>query len=127
MLILLLIAFAQGEQIISEKHTSAHLVQHLLAEELTFLTHLQKYTEELEERLKRVRSYQKHVYSKIQIGTDFEQYVGNPLNAFGVIKRTSYDFINKFLPIINNDVLHDLEDIMNKYKDTKFPNIVDYH
>ena len=108
-------------------HTSIHSLELLVKDEREILNDLDKYVEALEDHAKQVQEYIDAHYSNFDPGDDVETYVSNPLNAFGVVKRTSYDYINTLLPILNNQTLVDLHEKLINISSNKIPTINDYY
>ena len=76
---------------VGEVFTSTHLLKNLLIKELHFIDALKTYVNEVEEQAKNVRQYSKTVYSHGKLNKNkIEHNDINPLNAFGLIKRTSW-------------------------------------
>ena len=107
--------------------SSVYSLEQLLKDELEFKADLDIYIEALDLTAKQVKEYLDDLYSNYDPGDDLEAYVSNPLNAFALVKRTSFDFINRLLPILENKDLSDLHAKLLNDSNTKFPTIQDYY
>ena len=125
--VLICVSFAQCEERMTDIQTSTFLLQRLLEDDLEFIDDLNNYVAALEHHAKQVREYINELYSNHDPGDDLEKYVSNPLNAFGVIKRTSYDLINNLLTILNNQTWKELEEKLINDSSAKFPTMKDYY
>ena len=105
MLYLLLFLPVQCYDGMTDIQSSVFSLEQLLKDELEFIKDLDNYIESLDFQAKQVREYLDEHYSNYNPGDDLEAYVSNPLNAFALMKRTSYDFFNTLLPIIDNKTL----------------------
>ena len=73
---------------------STHQMTHLLAKELNLVKSLRSYRNILQNELKNIEKflnlhYPKDTFNEASVG-DLVDYVSNPINAFGIIKRTQY-------------------------------------
>ena len=73
---------------------STHQMTHLLAKELNLVNSLRLYQNILQNELKNIEeflnlNYPKDAFNEASVG-DLVDYVSNPINAFGIIKRTQY-------------------------------------
>ena len=107
-------------------HTSIYSLRKLAQDELDIVDILGKYAEAIDNQSKQVKSYLEDHYSNFDPGDDLETYVSNPLNAFGAMKRTGYDFINSLLFILNNRTLFDFQEKVINDSSKKFPTMQDY-
>ena len=108
-------------------HASSYSLQRLSEDEFQFSQDLNNYASALEYHAKEVKRYIDSIYSKFDPGDDLEAYVSNPLNSFGVIKRTSYDLQSNLMPIMNNRTWIDLEEKLIDRSNSQFPTINDYY
>ena len=113
---------------VGEVFTSTYLLKNLLSKELRFIDALKTYVNEVEEQAKNVRQYSKTVYSHGKLNKDKREHNPdiNPLNAFGLIKRTSLDFIYNLKPILHRK--HLLTHHQEIYDHTStMPSVNEYH
>ena len=88
--------------------TSTFLLQHLLQDELQFVevlkTHYKEYitNDHNTSIAKQIQNYINNIYLNYNPGYDLETYVSNPLNALGLIRRTSHDFRECLAQIFQN-------------------------
>ena len=112
---------------VGEVFTSTYLLKNLLSKELRFIDALKAYVNEVEEQAINVRQYSKTVYSHGKLNKNKEEHNEiNPLNAFGLIKRTSLDFIYNLKPILYRK--HLLNHHQKIYDHTStMPSVNEYH
>ena len=73
---------------------STHQMTHLLSKELDLVKSLRSYQNILQNELKNIErfldsNYPKDTFNEASVG-DLVDYVSNPINSFGIIKRTQY-------------------------------------
>ena len=116
-------------------HSSIYSLENLLRHEMEFKQHLDGYIEECSNNSNIVIDFIKTYYSNYDPGHDLKEYVSNPLNAFGLIKRTSYDLKNFLLRIESHKNIKTRSELKlySKVKNlindffTKFPSIEDFN
>ncbi|RUS89704.1 hypothetical protein EGW08_002522 [Elysia chlorotica] len=122
LLVALAFELSRGELFTSNAH-----LQTALYAERDIAGLLQNYVEREEIRLQKIRElaaeYSSHSNSAL---ADVEKYLGNPINAFLLIKKFTMDWDRDILPIINNssiESLHQEIDVVRsdlpKYEDLK--------
>ena len=129
--LILLLLFTICVQCYDERMTdiqsSVFSLEQLLKDELELKEDLDNYIDTLDFSAKQVREYLDDLYASFDPGDDLEAYVSNPLNAFALVKRTSVDFINRLLPILDNHDLSDLQAKLSNDSNSKFPTFQDYY
>ena len=116
-------------------HASIYSLENLLRHEIEFKQHLDGYIAECNNNSNIVIDFIKTYYSNYDPGHDLKEYVSNPLNAFGLIKRTSYDLNNFLLRITSHKYIKTRSELKlySKVKKlindfcTKFPSIEDFN
>ncbi|EDX10965.1 GD14756 [Drosophila simulans] len=100
----------------------AGLLKLLKLEEI-FITNIKAYTNKLAEKVKNLQAYIDSVdYEFQQSFEDREKYVGNPINAFSLVRRTHQDlpkWHNYSQQIVGIEELFALEEIIDKIPDNK--------
>nr|NP_649045.2 uncharacterized protein Dmel_CG18231 [Drosophila melanogaster]AAF49253.3 uncharacterized protein Dmel_CG18231 [Drosophila melanogaster] len=95
----------------------------LLEMEEIFITNIKAYTNKLAEKVKNLQAYIDSVdYEFQQSFEDREKYVGNPINAFSLVRRTHQDlpkWHNYSQQIVGMEELFALEEIIAKVPDKK--------
>ncbi len=77
--------------------SSTHQLRELLENEIRFVNNLRDYLSVLKKEVHFVQDYLNSEYNHdLNQISDLEGYISNPLNAFGVVKRSSFSFWNKF-------------------------------
>ena len=116
-------------------HTSIYSLEKLLKAELEFKQFLDKYVSEQNHTENFVTHFIKEHYKYYDPGIDHMEYVSNPLNAFGLVKRTSFDLKNLYQDIKNPKKIktkaelklyNNVKNLINNFT-TKFPSSADFH
>ncbi|XP_058982692.1 uncharacterized protein LOC101899183 [Musca domestica] len=104
--------------------TSIAGMENLLLMESTLIASVQQFTEELEQKVRRLKSLLDELQTENQKGLDnTEEYLHNPLNGYALIRRMYYDWPNIELFMsepINNahvEVIQQLRPQMPSYAD----------
>ena len=110
-------------------------LENLLRHEIEFKQHLESYIVEHNHTSNAVKDFIDECYSNYDPGDDPNVYVSNPLNAFGLVKRTSYDLNNLLLSIKRRKKINTLSELKlyNKVKklindfSPNFPSTQDFY
>ena len=112
---------------VGEVFTSTYLLKNLLSKELRFIDASKTYVNEVEEQAIKVRQYAKTVHSHGKRHKSKKEHNDiNPLNAFGLIKRTSLDFIYNLKPILYRKHLFNHHQKIYEHTST-MPSVNEYH
>ena len=133
---LLLIYFfvISGNAEMTNLHSSIYSLEILLRDEIEFIKRFEKYVSEQNDTSSMVKVFMNDLYSNYDPGVNLRSHVSNPLNAFALVKRTSY-VLDKFLrQIKSNKKVNTLSELKlnNKIKDLVvnfspvFPSIEDF-
>ena len=115
-------------------HSSIYSLEILLKDEIEFIKRFEKYVSEQNDTSSMVKVFMNDYYSNYHPGVNLRSHVSNPLNAFALVKRTSY-VLDKFLrQIKSNKKVNTLSELKlnNKIKDLVvnfspvFPSIEDF-
>ena len=95
---------------------STHEIQKLLISEFEFAEHLKSYLKLLQDQVSKVETFIKlnnytDNFNKENLG-DLKKYVIHPINAYGVILRTSLKQ-RQILDLNNNQICHHTENLKN--------------
>ena len=116
-------------------HTSIYSLEKLLKDEVEFKQLLDKYISERIHTENFVTNFSKEHYKNYDPGIDHMEYVSNPLNAFGLVKRLSFDLNNLYQDIKNPKKIktnaelklyNNVKNLINTFT-PKFPSAEDFH
>ena len=116
-------------------HTSIYSLEKLLKDESEFIQLLDKYVSQRNHTENFVTRFIKEHYKNYDPGIDYMEYVSNPLNAFGLVKRTSFDLKNLHQNIKNPKKIktkaelklcNNVKNLVNTFT-PKFPSAEDFH
>ena len=116
-------------------HSSIYSLEKLLNDELEFKQFLEKYVSERNHTENLVTHFINEHYKNYDPGIDHMEYVSNPLNAFGLVKRTSFDLKNLYQDIKNPKniktkaelkLYNNVKNLINTFTQ-KFPSTDDFH
>jgi len=119
-------AAIKDEVISTEVQTSTFLLQNLVNKEVNFVKKLYKYIQEVSKQSNQVRKIRNTIDSNHSLRNSSNTYVSNPLNAFGLIKRTGYNLRNNLQSVLYRNKFGDLKrQIFNST--ITFPGLKDYN
>ena len=110
-------------------------LKNLLKHEIEFKQHLDNYITGHNHTSNVVKDFIDECYSNYDPGDDHSLHVSNPLNAFGLVKRTSYDLSNLLLNIKRCKKINTMSELKlyNKVKKLindftpNFPSVHDFY
>ena len=123
-----------GNAEMTNVHSSIYSLEILLRDEIVFIKRLDKYVSEHNDTSSIVKVFMNDHYTNHDPGVNLRSHVSNPLNAFALVKRTSYE-LNKLLrQIKSNKKVNTSSELKlnNKVKDLAvnfspvFPSIEDF-
>ena len=113
-------------------HTSSHSLQKLMRSEIEFKDQLYEFMNSYNNTSIVVKNFIDQSYSNCNTGLNLNDYLSNPLNTFGLMKRTTYDLNNLLQRLKKNKSVQDLR-IHSKIKKliddifVKFPSMEDFY
>ena len=113
-------------------HTSSHSLQKLMRSEIDFKDRLYEFMSNHNNTSIVVKDFIDQSYSNYSTGLNLNDYLSNPLNTFGLMKRTTYDLNNLLQRLRKNKSVQDLR-IHSKIKKLiddsflKFPSMEDFY
>ena len=113
-------------------HTSSHSLQKLMRSEIEFKDRLYEFMRNHNNTSILAKDFIDRSYSNYSTGLNLNDYLSNPLNTFGLMKRTTYDLNNLLHRLKKNKLVQDLR-IHSKIKKSidditvKFPSMEDFY
>ena len=133
LIVMLYFNFCNGKM--TDIHASTHSLQKLLRSEIEFKNRLDEFMSNHKNASIIVKDFLDQSYSNYNTGLNLyyaNDYLSNPLNAFGLMKRTTFDFKNLLRRTKKNKFFQDLR-IHSKIKklvddiSEKFPSMEDFY
>ena len=91
-----------GNAEMTNVHSSIYSLENLLRDEIEFIKCVNKYVSEHNDTSSMVKLFMNDHYLNYDPGVNLRSHVSNPLNAFALVKRTSYE-LDKFLRQIKSN------------------------